>query len=622
MCGIIGICQPRDAVDPAQLKAAANRLRHRGPDANGLWFSTDRRVGLAHRRLAVIDLSPLGEQPMVSDDKRLALTYNGEIYNFQELRVELAGLGHTFRSRADSEVVLAAYREWGDQCVTRLNGMFAFAVYDQGNGLTPPSLFLARDRAGEKPLYYTHDRAGFRFASELKALPDISRDFDLHALNHYLALGYVPGERCIIQGVRKLPPAHVARLDLSDFSLSIRRYWQPPENRPDADIDPETLLNDVERLLQDAVRTRLVSDVPLGVLLSGGLDSSLVVAMAAQAQGKPVKTFTIANPGTPYDESHHARVVAEHFGTEHHELAVDAGALDTLDDIAPFVDEPLADSSLLPTFIVSKLVRSHVTVALGGDGGDELFGGYATYRNALRDQARMRFLPGPFLRLVARMAAMLPAGIRGRNRAASLYGGPRHQTAWGTPFFGMGLRQRLLHPDCLAELGPDLFAPERGIASLIDTGRDIVDGMTRADFSTTLADDFLVKIDRASMAHSLEMRVPFLDHHLIEYCFGAVPSHWKVSGGEYRRLEMRIAQKWLPKTLDLNRKQGFSIPMDDWLRADRGRRAIAATPRLSPWLRPGAVERLIDGHMSGYRNGARLYSLIILGLAEQNLGAV
>lgn len=618
MCGIYGLLSASaSGVDRAAVDRQRDRLSHRGPDDAGSWLSPDRRVALAHRRLSILDLSPAGHQPMASTDGRLVITFNGEIYNYRELKRELENSGFAFSSHCDTEVILAAYARWGSRCVEHLNGMFAFAVYDAGDRHNPPSLFLARDRAGEKPLYYRHVSGEFEFASELKGLR-AGGDLDPEAVNHYLALGYIPGDLALIRGVRKLPPGHAARLNLSNFVLDRWRYWQLPAATPDPAADPIQLCSEVKALLEDSVRMRLQSDVPLGVLLSGGLDSSLVVAAAAACSHQAVKTFTIALPGSKLDESEHAAKVARHFATDHHRLEMHASSLSVLDEIAPLVDEPLADSSLLPAFMVSRLTRQHVTVALGGDGGDELFGGYRDYGQALSDRSRLGWLPAPVFRLCASLAAKLPAGVPGRNRIAALRGGPLQQIIWGSPYFDVSLRQRVLEEDFLEQAGRT-EAPELGLLSLYQGGNGPLDRLTRTHFGSILPDDFLVKVDRASMAHSLELRCPFLDHRLIEFCFSRVPEAWKVCGSELRRLQVRLARTMLPDTVDLQRKQGFSIPVDQWLRAEPVSKLHERLETLPGFIRRREVENLIGGLHAGRANGARLFALLMLATAHRNL---
>lgn len=557
---------------------------------------------------------------MVSPDGECAIVFNGEIYNFKSLRVELEQLGFRFSSSGDTEVVLTAYRAWGEDCLHHLNGMFAFAIFDRRGVDGDGALFVARDRAGEKPFYYSYSNGVFNFASELKAIEHDGR-VDLQALNFYLALGYVPADQCLFQGVSKLPPAHCGRLDLATGELSIRRYWSLPENKPDSKAGGMDLAAEAGGLIKDSVRLRLVADVPVGVLLSGGLDSSLVVAAAAQVSSAPVETFTISLPGSSLDEAEHAQKVASYFGTRHHVLPLDKPSLGHLDEMAPFIDEPIADSSILPAWLVFGLARKQVTVALGGDGGDELFGGYSDYATSLADERRWGWVPAPVLATLAEMAGQLPAGLRGRNRLASLRKGPLRQMIWGRPYFDTQLRQRVLTSDAVVELGDSLDTPELFLSSLFELGTDPVDSMTRTHFGSILPDDFLVKVDRTSMMHSLEVRAPFLDHRLIEFAFGRVPSEWKVHGGESRRLQRMLAHQWLPRDLDVKRKQGFSIPINEWLRHEGAPALMARMEGLPEVIDMKEVHALVRGHLLGRANGGRLFALIMLATAMRNAKA-
>jgi len=593
-------------------------LKHRGPDDSGHWKSPDGRVSLGHVRLSIQDLSSLGHQPMFAGDGRYVIVFNGEIYNFEVLREQLRCCGHEFRSSGDTEVVLAAYQEWGHKCVERFNGMFALAIFDQGKNGTEPSLFLARDRAGEKPLYYIHKTGQLQFASELKALQH-SGTLSITALNHYLALGYVPADQCLFDGVHKLPPAHCAQYSLRTGELRIWRYWSLPANRSTENSDDQALALEAGRLIEDSVRMRLVADVPVGVLLSGGLDSSLVAAAAARVSSRPVQTFTIALPGSPLDEAHHAQKVADFLGTQHHVLELDKPSLGLLDGLAPLIDEPIADSSILPAWLVFGLARQQVTVALGGDGGDELFGGYTDYTISLADQRRWGGCPDIGFRTLARIAAQLPAGVKGRNRLASLRGGPLQQMVWGRPYFDVQLRQRILNKGAWHDLGCCATAPEEFLLSLYESGVSDIDRMTRTHFGSILPDDFLVKVDRASMAHSLEVRAPMLDHRLIEFCFSHVPDEWKVKDGESRRLQRKLAESWLPPNLDTRRKQGFSIPVNEWLRAEGEAGLMARMEALPAVIDLDEVRSLVRGHLAGRANGGRLFALIMLAIAMRNI---
>lgn len=620
MCGIVGIVDLRNASRISELALWRDRLAHRGPDDAGDWTSLCGRVLLGHRRLSIIDLADTGHQPMVSPDGRYAIVFNGEVYNYVELRCELESLGHRFRGTGDTEVVLASYVEWGEACLQRFNGMFAIAIYDKGAAIDAPSLFLARDRAGKKPLYIAYTSYGFAFASELKSIPEQMRGgLDLNALNHYLALGYIPGELCLASGVRKLPSAHAMRYWVNTGKIESWRWWSLPALDLARPCDSEALVAEAENLLHDAVDLRLRSDVPVGVLLSGGLDSSLVVASAARASTKPIKTFTIGLPGSPLDETGYADIVARHFGTEHHVMQLPAPSLAVLEELASLVDEPIADSSIIPAYLVSKLTVRHVKVALGGDGGDELFGGYSDYTTALADAARLRQVPDALMSFVADMAGKLPVGLRGRNRLFALRGGAFESMVWGSPYFDFEARRRILSPEAVDALGDEFLAPEQFLLELFKGGSDPVDAMTRTHFGSILPDDFLVKVDRASMAVGLEMRCPLLDVRLIEFAFGRVPSEWKVSRGEGRRLQKLLGKRLLPPALDVSRKQGFSIPLDAWLRGDDSIRLNGLAESIPDVLNRKAIHGLIAGHHKGRANGSRLFALMMLGIACRNL---
>jgi asparagine synthase (glutamine-hydrolysing) len=565
MCGIVGLAAPHPISEGDHLQRMSETIRHRGPDDAGLWWSRDRRVGLAMRRLAIIDLSPGGHQPMQDTTASLTIVFNGEIYNFQSVRRELEALGHAFRTASDTEVILEAFRQWGTDCVAHLNGMFAFCVFDA----SAQRLFLARDRAGEKPLYYTLHGGRFGFASELKSLmadPAFPRELDREATNYYLAFGYVPGSLCILKGVRKLPQGHALTYDLGTGMVRSWRYWDVPEPDRLPLCDAEELTGELERLLLDSVRLRLIADVPVGILLSGGIDSSLVAAMAVRASSRPVKTFTVSFPGHgSYDEAVFARQVSRHLGTEHVELEAEPATWELLPRLARQFDEPIADSSMVPTFLVSRLIRQHATVALGGDGGDELFGGYLHYGWLERQQRLRRHLPGFMRALLGKTAARaLPIGFRGRNYLLGLTDGLPTGIAHVNLYFDADIRRRLFkgfwNPD-----ESNLQAPENYKASLCDSRLSALQQATRVDFRTYLVDDILVKVDRASMLTSLEVRAPWLDHRIVEFAFQRVPDSLRATGSERKVLPRHLAARLLPADMDLSRKQGFSIPLRRWL---------------------------------------------------------
>jgi asparagine synthase (glutamine-hydrolysing) len=559
MCGILGYLSQHKPIDARRLAAMRDTMIHRGPDGEGLWLSEDGLVGLGHRRLAVVDLTEGGHQPMASQDGRLLLDFNGEIYNHHALREELRGLGWVFRSASDSEVLLAAYQHWGEAALDRLTGQFAFAIYDR----RARTLFAARDRAGEKPFFYRHDDRGFAFASELKALlahPEMPRETDPQALDHYLAYGYVPRHLCILKGYAKLPAGHKLHYDLADDRLTVAPYWTLPRWDESRRQPLDELVEEFEPLLDRAVERQLLADVPVGILLSGGLDSSLIAATALRVFGK-VTTFTIGFPGhTAHDESPIARRLAGELGTDHVELMADADSVDLLPRLAAQFDEPIADTSMIPTYMVSRLVRSQATVALGGDGGDELFGGYLQY-GWVSNIARGRRLGLHHLRAHRLAGRVIPKGFAGRKMALRLL----------DPSDAAITLSRLAEPDMRRELmgapapvGAD--GPESLRAALIEGRLDPRERAMALDFQTFMCDDILVKVDRASMLTSLEVRAPLLDHAIAEFAFARVAPDQKVQGGDRKLLLRRLAEKRLPAWFDTRRKQGFSIPLGDWLR--------------------------------------------------------
>jgi asparagine synthase (glutamine-hydrolysing) len=615
MCGIAGIAARAPFNDRDLLVAMRDTMTHRGPDDAGAWWSEDGRVGLSQRRLAIIDLSPGGHQPMSDATGEIWITFNGEIYNYRELRDVLLRRGHRFRTASDTEVILEAYRAWGVDCLDHLDGMFAFALYDR----CADRLFVARDRAGEKPLYYRHSDRMLAFASELKGLmadPTLHREMDVAALDHYLAYGYVPGAMCILRGISKLPAAHALIYRLDTGEVKLWRYWRLPEPSDRADIGEGELIEELEALLRQSVRRRLVADVPVGILLSGGIDSSLVTALAAQVSASPVRTFTIAFPGAGrFNEAGHARIVADHFGTDHTELAAEADTMSLLPELARQYDEPIADSSMIPTFLVSRLIRRHATVAIGGDGGDELFAGYWHY-SWLQRTARWRALAPRWARRAfsRTVAALAPVGTRGRTYAIGAGGNEADAIAHVDMYFDATARRRLLSPP-LREAAARKAAPEATKATLCRHEHSSVQQATRVDFSTYMVDDILAKVDRASMLTSLEVRAPWLDHKVIEFAFGRVPDHLRATKTEGKILPKRLGRKILPAALNLDRKQGFSIPIDGWLRGGTGRLIDGVLADIDPRLfSRDQIARMQAGQRRGLANGKRIFALAMFEL--------
>jgi len=611
MCGIVGAGGTAPLQNRRWLVAGRDAMTHRGPDDAGEWWSKDGRIGLAQRRLSIIDLSSAGHQPMHDASGELSLVFNGEIYNFGDLRDELIAKGHNFRSHSDTAVILTAYREWGTACLGRFNGMFAFALYDARQNL----LFLARDRAGEKPLFYYQADGELRFASELKALladPALPRRTAPESLDCYLAMGYVSGERCMLQGFNKLPPAHALLFDLQTGQSKVWRYWQLPDLPVDEQpLDEAALLDELETLLEDAVRHQMVADVPVGVLLSGGVDSSLITAMAVRASSQ-VQTFTIGFPGYgKLDETEHARLIASHFGTCHTELMAEDSTADLLPRLARQFDEPMVDSSMIPTFLVSQLVRQHCTVALGGDGGDELFGGYGHYSRLQWMQQRLGLIPRPMRKGIAQTAEkLLPVGVKGRNWLQGLGVDLDHGLPLIASYFDLTTRMRLL---ATQQGWP--FVAESVLQSRHPEDSDLLQRSTRMDFANYLAEDILVKVDRTSMLSSLEMRAPLLDYRMIEFAFGKVPSRLKASVTEKKIMLKRLTARILPPEFDRQRKQGFSIPLAEWLKGGVFRKLfdeVLRDPGCS--FDKGTVEGLLRGQDKGRSNGERLFALVLFEL--------
>jgi asparagine synthase (glutamine-hydrolysing) len=627
MCGIAGIvATDSDRQIEAQCGAMEQALLHRGPDDGGLFVDDERRVALANRRLAIIDLSPAGHMPMFSPDGRLTIVFNGEIYNYRELRGELLGRGVPLRSESDTEVILQLYRERGPACLQALNGMFALAIWDAHDR----TLFLARDRLGKKPLLYLHQPDGrLLFASEHQALlrhPAVARRPNLTAIDYYLRFGYVPAPLSGFEGVRKLAPGHCLLWHAGEVQVS--QYWEPPRAKP-RQIGEQQAVEEFGELFGDAVGRRLISDVPLGAFLSGGIDSASVVAEMAARSDRPVKTFSIGFGDDRYNELPGARLVAQHFGTDHHEFVVEPRAGEMLPRLVRHYGEPYADSSALPTYALSRLTREHVTVALNGDGGDELLAGYERYRAALtaaRIEAALP-LPKAGYRLAGRL---LPAG---RDLRTTLTRAHRFVTGLGDSPGGRYDRwMSLFEPDLLAaSVTPEFAAAtaQSGAAAYLTqplAGRnrqELLASLQRLDQTTYLPGDLLVKADIATMAASLEGRSPFLDYRLIEWAAG-LPAELKLRGGVSKYVLRQAMRERLPAETLASPKRGFGVPVAAWLRGEL--RPLLETTLLAPrslargYLRPDAVRRLVAEHVSGRVNQAKpLWALLMLELWHQEL---
>jgi asparagine synthase (glutamine-hydrolysing) len=614
MCGICGVIKVnQDAtVDPEILRHMVRTLIHRGPDDHG--FYLDGPVGLGHRRLSIIDLTT-GRQPIHNEDQSIWIVFNGEIYNSPELRERLEKAGHHFYTQSDTEVVVHAYEHYGGDCLNRLNGIFAFALWDRKNR----RLLLARDRMGVKPLYYADLPGGFLFASELKALlahPSVERCLDLTALNLYLSLEYVPSPHTIFADVKKLPPGHL--LTLEKGRVTISSYWDIDLSQSEAGPrrSPAEYEGEFRDTLKEAVRLELLSDVPLGVLLSGGIDSSAVAAMMVQTSSKTVKSFTIAFDDPSFDESHHARQVAAHLGTEHHELTLDAGtALELVPRLGEFLDEPLGDSSFIPTFLLSAFTSRHVKVALGGDGGDELFGGYPTlqahrlslyYHHLLPQWMRQRLVPW--------VVAQLPVSFDNLSfdfRARRFLSGQsapaavRHHLWLGS--FTPSEKRQLLGP--LAS-GPEDEVEKLAMAQVrASRTPDILNQILYCDMKLYLEGDILPKVDRASMAHSLEVRVPLLNKLLLEFA-ARLPHQLKVRNFTTKYIMRRALKDILPASILKRGKKGFNMPVGKWLSGPLRPLAedLLAEVRLkrAGLFNPAYVQSLLADHWARRRDNRKL----------------
>jgi asparagine synthase (glutamine-hydrolysing) len=590
-------------------------IAHRGPDGEGV--AVDGPLGLGHRRLAIIDLSPAGRQPMTTTDGDLSVTFNGEIYNFRTLRDTLSRRGHAFRTRTDTEVLLAAYREYGVDCLRHLRGMFAFALYDARTR----SLFVARDRAGKKPLFYLLDADGLAFASEVRAFfadPAFSASPDVEAIAHYLAYRYVPSPQSAFAGVRKLPPAHY--LLVQDGEVRIERYWRltyEPKHR----LTAEDASEELRTRFRDAVALRMISDVPLGAFLSGGADSSAVVAMMADLSPAPVKTFSIGFEEEHYNELPYARTVAERFGTDHHEFVVRPSVQDIFSKLVWHYGEPYADSSGIAAYCLSELARSHVTVALNGDGGDENFGGYRRYL-----PGRLRDLYRPLPRAVRALAARagvdptLP-GSAWRRRLGAVGLSDEELYATRVMDFSTALRARICAPAFLeATASADPFQLMLDVFNASDA-TDLRDAMMHVDTTYYLPDCLLVKVDIASMAHGLEGRSPMVDHEFMEFA-ARLPPDLKLRDGHRKIIFKQAMTGIVPAEILHRQKRGFRVPLDVWFRDEL--RGLVEDVLLSPqsesrgYFAKGAVRQLLDEHVSGRHQWRdQLWNLLMLELWHQ-----
>lgn len=645
MCGLVGFYSPkRYRKLKTFLSKASKRLQHRGPDDAGLFFDEDAGVGLAHRRLSIIDLSLAGHQPMASADGKIHIIYNGEVYNFPQVRKTLTDCGYRFNSATDTEVILNAYQRWGVECLRRFVGMFAMAIWD---GRTR-CFFLARDRLGIKPLYYHLHEGSFLFASELKALMEfgaVNREIDPEAVPLFLHYQYIPAPRTVFKNTWKLMPGTYLVYD--GQNLSVEPYWSIPEPSPEnrtGHKNEDEALEKLEFLASQAVSDRLISDVPLGALLSGGIDSSLVVALMQKLQSSPVKTFSIGFEEPGYDEAPYASNIARFLGTNHTEMYVTpADALNVVPMLPDIYDEPFADSSGIPSLLVCRLARSKLTVALSGDGGDEQFAGYARYWSTKVMADRIRHLPYRFRAELAGLLARIPSPwisqcyLPLRKYLPKPLQVGNFADKWQKLILQLSQNDLaefyrttvcLWSRDDLRRLtgGPPL--PGSHFEQIFDRSRHwpVMSRLMRVDQGTYLPDCMLTKIDRASMAVSLEVRVPLLDHRVVEFS-ASLPEHLKYRNGSGKYLVKKMLANYLPSNLFERPKMGFGIPIDQWLRGplESLLRDFLSPKRLRDegLFAPDFVSKTIEEHMSGRSNHQyRLWSLLMWQMwRERWLGA-
>jgi len=609
MCGIagfIGIQRSRDHSEEL-IDSMCKVIRHRGPDDQGVWVGDGAALGM--RRLSIIDLAG-GHQPIFNEDQSILIVFNGEIYNYRELGKELQERGHRFTTNSDTEVIVHAYEEYGDDCVKHLRGMFTFAIWDRKR----QRLLAARDRFGKKPLNYYWDGQRLIFGSEIKSILEagIPREINSIALDEYLVYGYVPTPNTLFKGVLKLPAAHI--LIYEDGHISTKRYWDLPFT-PTCQDDEATAIERTRALLKDAVQVRLMSEVPLGAFLSGGVDSSVVVGLMSQMMSQPVKTFSIGFEEDDFSELPYARKVAKHFGTDHHEFFVRPELVSVLPQLVWAFDEPFADASMLPTYYVSKLAREHVTVVLTGDGGDEIFGGYKHYQRELS----INRIPALIRSLLKYGSMLMPDGMRGRNRLRNMGSDLATRFAQSYTRYPVGSRPSMYDSEYFAHVR-DHNPYEQHIREFRTAQQlDIMAQMQYVDSRIYLPDDILVKVDKASMFNSIETRTPMLDQQLVEYV-SSLPSTIRTRNGVLKDLLKKVAADMLPAEILTRPKQGFGPPIEQWFRSDLINYAheLLDSPRARQRgiFNPAFIRNLLIDHAStkGVNHSSAIWTMLCLEL--------
>jgi len=624
MCGIAGIVHRDHAysdggVDQATVHRMCEAIVHRGPDDEGIFVKGG--VGLGMRRLSIIDLSG-GHQPVFNEDRTVWIVFNGEIYNFPELRVELEKSGHRFASHSDTEVIVHLYEEFGADCVNRLRGMFAFALYDE----RCRKLLLARDRFGKKPLHYALVGDRLLFGSEIKSILAVAPELasvNNEALLQYLYFGYVPDPLTSFLPIQKLPPGHLLEFEAGE--IKVRQYWDLPQYSTHYPGSEEECLAELERRLAEAVKIRLISDVPLGAMLSGGVDSSTVVALMARASSQPVKTFSIGFRHDDFNEAQYARIVAQRFATDHHELIIEPNVLETVEQLTASLEEPFGDSSMLPTYYVSCLARKHVTVALSGDGGDEIFAGYDRYAIHLRRQKFQKIPAWAWGFYRSQIYPRLPSGLHGKKFSWNISLPLRERYVDGISFVPAFEREMPLLSNEFRDAVRDYEDPQCVMYRYFDKApaHDPISRMLYVDTKSYMVADILTKVDRMSMATSLEVRVPILDHLFVEWVTG-LPPEFKLRDGNQKYILRKLAERvGVPREVLYRPKQGFALPLVDWMKHEM--KDLILTVLLEPrtlqrgYFNRQAVQQLLDEHFRGRRDHShRIWRLLMLELWHRN----
>jgi asparagine synthase (glutamine-hydrolysing) len=556
MCGIIGIFSISNFDNKSRLNKALEGIIHRGPDAFGTWWNSDFTIGLGHRRLSILELSEMGSQPMILDD-RYVVSFNGEIYNHVSLRRQLQSLGADFLSHSDTEVLLFAYKFWGVRCLDKLVGMFAFTIFDK----ISKTAFIARDRAGEKPLYFYPNSNEFVLSSELQPILKISNSSSINrdSLNAFLNIGFVPRGKTLVNNIFKLDAGSYITLNTLDLNYEVVKYWSVPQFDNSIFFSDDSLVNELDLLLNNAVELQGKADVNVGVLLSGGLDSSLVTSIASKHFNN-VSTFTVSFPGTGrFDESEYAKSISNYFGTKHTVLDSKEITPEFFQSIALKFDDPIMDTSILPMYLISSLIAKHCKVAIGGDGADELFGGYGHYRDIVKQKELLKFLPMVARKQFSNLSkSVLPFGFKGRNWFSTAGNDFEKNFPYVATYYNQFDRQKLFNNKEYL-INNDGFLDNKLLED------NLIYSATKLDFENYLLEDILVKVDRASMLNSLEIRAPFLDHRIIEFAFNKVPCRLKVDKGNRKIILKLLGDKLLPSNFNSARKQGFSIPIENWL---------------------------------------------------------